>query len=116
MSDGSGLNFAVKIYLLIFFEWLFPSLFCCHDSKNGQDLMSESINKLKNTNVSSLTYFIVVYRSPELKRYDQHSGPPPSGFFGEVLITETYKVPIGFNCTDSFWPLTCKKIQIGQRL
>ena len=24
-----------------------------------------------------------------------------------------YKVPIGFNCTDSFWPLTCRKIQIG---
>ena len=23
------------------------------------------------------------------------------------------KVPIGFNCTDSFWPLTCEKIQIG---
>ena len=24
-----------------------------------------------------------------------------------------YKDPIAFNCTDSFWPLTYKKIQIG---
>ena len=28
-------------------------------------------------------------------------------------MNQVYKVPIGFNCTDSFWPLTCKKIQIG---
>ena len=24
-----------------------------------------------------------------------------------------YKVSVAFICTDSFWPLTCKKIQIG---
>ena len=27
--------------------------------------------------------------------------------------TVCYKDPIGFKCTDSFWPLTCKKIQNG---
>ena len=33
--------------------------------------------------------------------------------FWNIDFKRSYKDPIGFNCTDSFWPLTCKKIQIG---
>ena len=35
--------------------------------------------------------------------------------FGEKYTIFENKDPIGFNCTDSFWPFTYKKIQIGAR-